>query len=679
MVLVAVAIIGVTLASLHASRGESTRQAGVASVVEGVRAAVITQWTQTLGPTCANLNARAASATARVNQLAAVTANMREPQRASLLAEATGHAASCIALTNGLAKCHAMGTNTVVQAGAASAMDTVAVQRERMQKLAGSLAEYSTYMGKFETTLADLDARVAKATDASRKPAAAPGPAPVPAKPPAPAKTTVEQPVPVRAIPVVPAGVDRLAPVEAAYVASLTNLAFAAVAKDARSTLARDGASLSKEQMTRLQALADRAELLAALKDHVVARLVQAPMPQGWIQTTPPSNILAADDACVTLKGLIVPWAQVPPAQFAHLVAQTVPNATAVAAAKARLLLAASLYCVEHGQATVGLHYRGEALKIDSTLQSVADRLLPALRDIRRKAAAMAIARGREAFDRSDALASDLRGTLLGTTVSGSLPVAYYRNIPSASIESLLKSGKFPDKPDQRETLTKLQIDSGHGYDYGAMARGLLITPTTGEYHFYAVADDAAEVWLGTGPNPTTKRRLIHVAKVVPSGGWTDREDQQSGPVQLEAGRTYYIEVRYKQGSATDLLRVGWKRPGSGSISVIDGQFLAPLPESALAAFDETSPVGRASHDAIALLNAADALVVAAQATLATADGSYNAAVSAESESAGDKHLTGAATAVGQALESLGKADAILAKARPLVERTVALRENQQP
>ena len=50
----------------------------------------------------------------------------------------------------------------------------------------------------------------------------------------------------------------------------------------------------------------------------------------------------------------------------------------------------------------------------------------------------------------------------------------------------------------------------------------------------------------------------------------------ESGPIPLEAGRRYYIEVAHKYGNGQDRLSPTWKRP-EGAEEPIPAEFLAPF------------------------------------------------------------------------------------------------------
>ncbi|MEJ7660008.1 MAG: PA14 domain-containing protein [Hymenobacter sp.] len=114
--------------------------------------------------------------------------------------------------------------------------------------------------------------------------------------------------------------------------------------------------------------------------------------------------------------------------------------------------------------------------------------------------------------------------------------------------------------------------------NYGARLRGYICPPVSGTYVFQLCADDAAELWLSSGADPTRKQRLAACQD------WTNGPHdftrypaQQSAPLTLQAGQQYYVEVLHKQGWGPGYLSLAWLRP--------DGLRQEPIPGSALIPF----------------------------------------------------------------------------------------------
>ncbi|MCX7590647.1 MAG: PA14 domain-containing protein, partial [Kiritimatiellae bacterium] len=128
--------------------------------------------------------------------------------------------------------------------------------------------------------------------------------------------------------------------------------------------------------------------------------------------------------------------------------------------------------------------------------------------------------------------------------------------------------------PVRREFIPSLETPPDQGDAYGQRLRGYVHPPATGEYVFSIASDDGSELWLSTDDSPWKKRPVAWV------DGWTGYRQfdkyptQSSRPIQLESGRSYYMEVLHKEGFGGDHLSVAWKGPGVEGI--IDGKHLSP-------------------------------------------------------------------------------------------------------
>jgi hypothetical protein len=80
---------------------------------------------------------------------------------------------------------------------------------------------------------------------------------------------------------------------------------------------------------------------------------------------------------------------------------------------------------------------------------------------------------------------------------------------------------------------------------------------------------------------PAGKTSVAKVTEAVPYREWTRRPEQQSAPLLLRAGRSYYIEVLCKAQRGPDTVSVAWKSPGGGW-EVIPGKYLAPYAAEAI-------------------------------------------------------------------------------------------------
>lgn len=111
-----------------------------------------------------------------------------------------------------------------------------------------------------------------------------------------------------------------------------------------------------------------------------------------------------------------------------------------------------------------------------------------------------------------------------------------------------LKTNNLLSMPTDTERLwTLLEAPSNIGSDLGKRMRGWLIPPVTGNYTFFISAADVGEFWLSKDDDPDNMfracRTLVETFGTY-SRAWTWFPHQESLPIRLVAGRSYYFEVR---------------------------------------------------------------------------------------------------------------------------------------
>ena len=111
---------------------------------------------------------------------------------------------------------------------------------------------------------------------------------------------------------------------------------------------------------------------------------------------------------------------------------------------------------------------------------------------------------------------------------------------------------------------------------YIGWVRGYLHAPDDGEYEFWIASDDQGELWMSTSDDPAGVRRIANVSGYTDVREWDREANQRSNRLRLERGKRYFIEALLMAGGTVDHLSVGWRRPGSGLIEVIDGKYLSP-------------------------------------------------------------------------------------------------------
>jgi hypothetical protein len=189
-------------------------------------------------------------------------------------------------------------------------------------------------------------------------------------------------------------------------------------------------------------------------------------------------------------------------------------------------------------------------------------------------------------------LAAPVRGEL--AFANGFIKCEMYRDLDGAAVTDLTTSQKFTDgHPDAVSWLTAFEAPVNSGDRYGLRLAGLLAPPQTGAYVFFIASDDQSELWLSTDDKPDSKQLIASVTGWTDSREWNkfpDTQNNLAAPVNLQAGRHYYIEALMKEGGGGDNLAVGWVWPGQyvdpnnppdglTNITVIAGNYLGAVVE----------------------------------------------------------------------------------------------------
>jgi hypothetical protein len=154
-----------------------------------------------------------------------------------------------------------------------------------------------------------------------------------------------------------------------------------------------------------------------------------------------------------------------------------------------------------------------------------------------------------------------------------------WNGIAGSRVADLLESRSFKeDKPSESGSISSFESPVTIGDDYGTRIRGYVHPPVSGPYLFWISSDDASELYLSSDENPGSKVKIAFVSTASGVREWTRHASQQSQPVQLQAGRRYYIEALHKEKSGgEDHVAVGWQLPGGVQERSIPGHRLSPF------------------------------------------------------------------------------------------------------
>ena len=162
----------------------------------------------------------------------------------------------------------------------------------------------------------------------------------------------------------------------------------------------------------------------------------------------------------------------------------------------------------------------------------------------------------------------------VSNNVPGLLRFERWNNLPGYTIGDLVGAHQFYGPPDSVSLQDMTQLTAFSGVYYGTRTRGYITPTVTGNYTFWVSGSTSVELWFSSDLNlgKYAKQRVAAIGSdlgdghgIVPTDPnlWDQFSTQQSAPVQLQAGQSYYFEVLQKTdhegvGSA----RVAWAHDG---------------------------------------------------------------------------------------------------------------------
>ncbi len=157
----------------------------------------------------------------------------------------------------------------------------------------------------------------------------------------------------------------------------------------------------------------------------------------------------------------------------------------------------------------------------------------------------------------------------------GTITREVWTGIGGNYISDLTSHLSYPDSPNIREEITRLEGPTNWANNYGTRIHGFLTPSVTGYYTFWIASDDQSEFWLSSDSNPANEIRRANVPGWTDPRQWYDYPQQQSNPILLTAGQPCYIKVLHKEGGGDDNLAVAWEGPNTPQ-QIISKLYLSP-------------------------------------------------------------------------------------------------------
>lgn len=156
----------------------------------------------------------------------------------------------------------------------------------------------------------------------------------------------------------------------------------------------------------------------------------------------------------------------------------------------------------------------------------------------------------------------------------GKVQVRYFDNVSGSKVSALTGLQRYPDAPDEVAEINSLQILENRGDNYGALIRGYIIPPSTGEYQFFVSGDDETQFLFSDSTSPADAKILASVPDWSPREQYGKYSSQSSPLKNLIGGQRYYFEIRFKEAAGGDHFSLAWQGPGF-SQQVISGRAIA--------------------------------------------------------------------------------------------------------
>jgi hypothetical protein len=126
--------------------------------------------------------------------------------------------------------------------------------------------------------------------------------------------------------------------------------------------------------------------------------------------------------------------------------------------------------------------------------------------------------------------------------------------------------------------------DSPNNERFSSKIWGVLCPTTSGDYRFACNSDDVSRLYLSTDDDPANKVQIAFEPQwnnsrqyAAPDRRNPSAPENQSGPIPLEAGKKYYLELVFTEGGGGNNASATWQPPGGPAI--VNGS--SPIPESA--------------------------------------------------------------------------------------------------
>lgn len=148
------------------------------------------------------------------------------------------------------------------------------------------------------------------------------------------------------------------------------------------------------------------------------------------------------------------------------------------------------------------------------------------------------------------------------------------------TLDELKKGAIWASLPAETIPLDALSGSTDVGSYFTSTIQVWLNVPESGEYSFSVCGDDQVEFWISDSDRLEGRKLVAKTFEWTAPDDWKKSSTQKSRPLQLEAGKRYYVEVRWVQWDGPGWFECGWSRGTDDIITAIPATWLSPwLPD----------------------------------------------------------------------------------------------------
>ena len=167
--------------------------------------------------------------------------------------------------------------------------------------------------------------------------------------------------------------------------------------------------------------------------------------------------------------------------------------------------------------------------------------------------------------------------------VPGLLKFEAFNSITGTAVQNLIDDPKYSgNKPDEILYLTSFDTRTVYPTDvhenYGGRITGFVTPAESGNYEFFLRSDDGSQLYLSPDDKPANLAQ--EAEETACCNPFMESGDARTSvPKALVAGKSYAIQVLYKEGTGGDFAQVAWRKVGdttpAAQLKPIAGAFLS--------------------------------------------------------------------------------------------------------